>query len=93
MIITKVRARFCLGERPFKCEDCGQTFALNSSLYTHKKLHSNELPHECDGCHKRFRNSGNLKTHRERKLCGVTDNDLFKNNVAADDLFRTNVEN
>ncbi len=70
-----------LGERPYACTKCEMTFCTNSSLHTHKKMHSNDLPHKCDGCHKRFRMAGNLKSHRESKLCGISEGDLFRNTV------------
>ena len=27
------------GEKPYKCEDCGKSFSVGSTLNTHKKIH------------------------------------------------------
>ncbi len=44
-------------------------------------MHTNELPFECESCHQKFRMLGNLKAHRETKMCGFSENDLFRNIV------------
>lgn len=72
------------GEKPYKCDECGASFAQKSGLNVHTRLHTNDYPFDCEVCGRKFRTLGTLKTHREAKLCGFTENDMFKNAIGVE---------
>ncbi|XP_057900853.1 zinc finger protein 623-like isoform X1 [Melospiza georgiana] len=59
-------------ERPFQCPDCGKGFKDNSTLFTHRRIHTGERLYECDKCRKKFLTSSSLlkhyRIHREERL-------------------------
>ena len=48
----------------FSCDQCTKTFNASSSLWYHKKRHSDERPYICDQCPKSFKLPGYLKSHK-----------------------------
>ncbi|XP_078009912.1 uncharacterized protein LOC110214195 isoform X2 [Phascolarctos cinereus] len=52
------------GQRPYKCDTCGQGFKRNSDLMKHEKMHSGEKPYECNECGKAFSWSSALIQHQ-----------------------------
>lgn len=51
------------GERPYKCETCGKSFAASCNLSVHIRVHTGEKPYKCDTCDKRFTIKNNLIKH------------------------------
>lgn len=41
----------CLGEKPFRCDECGMRFIQKYHMERHKRTHSGEKPYQCDYCH------------------------------------------
>uniref|UniRef100_A0A8D8Q6F8 Zinc finger protein 234 n=1 Tax=Cacopsylla melanoneura TaxID=428564 RepID=A0A8D8Q6F8_9HEMI len=52
-----------LGERPFVCHECGQSFASKGILQEHLTIHSDDAPWKCDICNKKFKTKYRLKLH------------------------------
>ena len=55
------------GERPFKCEKCGDNFSCNSGLTQHtKRMHTDRLEFMCNVCGKAFKAGSDLRQHEVR---------------------------
>ncbi|KAK1338627.1 hypothetical protein QTO34_019281 [Cnephaeus nilssonii] len=52
------------GEKPYKCSECGKSFARSISLQGHQRLHTGERPYECHECGKSFTWSSALHCHQ-----------------------------
>ncbi|XP_069672341.1 zinc finger protein 665-like isoform X2 [Periplaneta americana] len=50
--------------KPFKCDDCGKSFAYRVTLVAHRRNHTGELPFNCEFCEKRFSQKRSLVLHR-----------------------------
>ncbi|KAH8907903.1 hypothetical protein BR93DRAFT_967768 [Coniochaeta sp. PMI_546] len=57
-------------DRPFKCDQCVQSFNRNHDLKRHKKIHLAVKPFPCTYCDKAFSRKDALKRHRLVKGCG-----------------------
>ncbi|KAK5662906.1 hypothetical protein OQA88_6317 [Cercophora sp. LCS_1] len=57
-------------ERPFKCDQCPQSFNRNHDLKRHKRIHLAVKPFPCGSCDKSFSRKDALKRHRLVKGCG-----------------------
>lgn len=55
-----------VGEKPFTCEICQQSFVAKGSLNTHIKTHSNLKPFQCLECAFSFTTKGSLTRHMSR---------------------------
>lgn len=60
------------GERPFKCDQCPQSFQRSHDLKRHKRIHLAIKPFPCPSCDKSFSRKDALKRHILVKGCGST---------------------
>ena len=49
--------------KPFKCDECGLTFATTHMLQQHLRTHLGEKPYKCNICGKRFAANSSLSIH------------------------------
>ena len=63
-----------MGEKPYKCQECGSHFTQNSDLKRHIRLHTGEKPYGCEQCGKLFTQCSDLKRHTRTH----TDKNLYK---------------
>ncbi|KAL9131136.1 MAG: hypothetical protein Q9217_000837, partial [Psora testacea] len=61
-----------LNDRPFKCDQCPQSFNRNHDLKRHKRIHLAVKPFPCGHCDKSFSRKDALKRHILVKGCGKT---------------------
>ncbi|KAK9477825.1 hypothetical protein V1514DRAFT_282013 [Lipomyces japonicus] len=59
-------------DRPFKCDQCPQSFNRNHDLKRHKRIHLDVKPFPCPNCDKSFSRKDALKRHSLVKGCGST---------------------
>jgi uncharacterized Zn-finger protein len=57
-------------DRPFKCDQCPQSFNRNHDLKRHKRIHLAVKPFPCPSCDKSFSRKDALKRHILVKGCG-----------------------
>ncbi|KAF2666162.1 hypothetical protein BT63DRAFT_416569 [Microthyrium microscopicum] len=57
-------------DRPFKCDQCPQSFNRNHDLKRHKRIHLAVKPFPCGYCEKSFSRKDALKRHMLVKGCG-----------------------
>ncbi|KAL5330837.1 hypothetical protein ACEPPN_000361 [Leptodophora sp. 'Broadleaf-Isolate-01'] len=61
-------------DRPFKCDQCPQSFNRNHDLKRHKWIHLGVKPFPCGHCEKSFSRKHALKRHIRVKGCGKNAN-------------------
>ncbi|KAH7116861.1 hypothetical protein B0J11DRAFT_102790 [Dendryphion nanum] len=59
-----------VNDRPFKCDQCPQSFNRNHDLKRHKRIHLAVKPFPCTHCDKSFSRKDALKRHILVKGCG-----------------------
>ncbi len=52
-----------LGEKPFKCQQCGRMFVSSGVLKSHLKTHSGQKDYRCQICQASFTTNGSLTRH------------------------------
>nr|OQO07263.1 hypothetical protein B0A51_18777 [Rachicladosporium sp. CCFEE 5018] len=57
-------------DRPFRCDQCPQSFNRNHDLKRHKRIHLAVKPFPCGHCDKSFSRKDALKRHVLVKGCG-----------------------
>ncbi|CAG8522220.1 6833_t:CDS:2 [Diversispora eburnea] len=62
-------SRLPLYDRPFKCDQCPQSFNRNHDLKRHKRIHLAIKPYPCQSCEKQFSRKDALKRHCLVKGC------------------------
>ncbi|KAJ5663059.1 hypothetical protein N7507_003790 [Penicillium longicatenatum] len=72
-------------DRPFKCDQCPQSFNRNHDLKRHKRIHLAVKPFPCAHCDKSFSRKDALKRHILVKGCGK-DGDSDGNNQTGDTI-------
>ncbi|PWY75933.1 C2H2 finger domain protein [Aspergillus eucalypticola CBS 122712] len=65
-------------DRPFKCDQCPQSFNRNHDLKRHKRIHLSVKPFPCTHCDKSFSRKDALKRHILVKGCGKDGSDGMK---------------
>ena len=53
-----------LGEKPFKCNFCDETFRQESHVKRHERVHTDEKPFTCDICGETFTDKTLAKEHK-----------------------------
>ncbi|KAJ5367913.1 uncharacterized protein N7496_007673 [Penicillium cataractarum] len=72
-------------DRPFKCDQCPQSFNRNHDLKRHKRIHLAVKPFPCAHCDKSFSRKDALKRHILVKGCGKDgDSDALSNQTGTD---------
>lgn len=62
-----------LPDRPFKCDECVQSFNRNHDLKRHKRIHLAVKPFACEECSKQFSRKDALRRHWLVKGCRTSD--------------------
>ncbi|CAG8016401.1 unnamed protein product [Penicillium salamii] len=71
-------------DRPFKCDQCPQSFNRNHDLKRHKRIHLAVKPFPCAHCDKSFSRKDALKRHILVKGCGKDGDDVNSSQTGVD---------
>ena len=52
-----------MGEKPYKCNQCGKDFSEKATLAKHQIIHTGEKPYKCNECGKAFSQKAHLQLH------------------------------
>ncbi|KAL1925313.1 uncharacterized protein VTP21DRAFT_196 [Calcarisporiella thermophila] len=59
-------------DRPYRCDQCSQSFHRNHDLKRHRRIHDQIKPFSCTVCSKKFSRRDALKRHTTVRKCGLT---------------------
>uniref|UniRef100_A0A8C2DZ89 Zinc finger protein 148 n=1 Tax=Cyprinus carpio TaxID=7962 RepID=A0A8C2DZ89_CYPCA len=76
-----------LGEKPFRCDECGMKFIQKYHMERHKRTHSGEKPYQCDYCHQFFSRTDRVLKHR--RMCHENKDRKVQKAAAKDAPLRT----
>ncbi|XP_070593062.1 zinc finger protein 678-like [Erythrolamprus reginae] len=64
IIVLPLHGKESMGNKPYKCTECGKNFKWNCLLISHKRMHTGEKPYQCTECGKSFNKNCFLIYHK-----------------------------
>ncbi|OCT56654.1 hypothetical protein XELAEV_18004572mg [Xenopus laevis] len=74
-----------MGEKRYRCSECGKGFTRNSHLKAHRRIHTGERPFRCTECDKTFSENSHLTVHlrvhsgEKRYKCNICEKSFSEN--------------